>query len=50
MTQEELDALPEHPGPIYQGEDDIMIIWDRQGRAWMTGWVNGKHVKKRLHV
>jgi hypothetical protein len=48
LTQDELDALPEDDGPLYQGDDDYFLISDRQGRLWMTGWVGYVQYKRRL--
>lgn len=40
--------------PVFEGEtgaffqkDDDGLYEDRQGRCWFTGWLNGRHVKRR---
>jgi hypothetical protein len=48
MTQEELDALPEANGPLYQGPNDIIMICDRRGVFWMTGWAGDVLCKRRM--
>jgi len=48
MTQDELDALPIYNGPLYQGPDDLLMVQDRRGQMWMTGWANGVLCKRRM--
>jgi hypothetical protein len=35
-------------GALYQGENDIMLIEDRHGRFWTTGWAGGVLYKRRM--
>jgi hypothetical protein len=32
---------------LYQDEHDVMLMEDRQGRVWTTGWHGGVHYKRR---
>jgi hypothetical protein len=48
MTQAEFEALPEIRDfvALFMGPDDGEWV-DTEGVRWMTGWLNGVHVKRR---
>lgn len=48
MTQDELDQLPDvttQQCALFQDEDDG-TFQDLNGTWWLTGWLNGQHVKR----
>lgn len=44
-------CIPVWEGPVgcmFQGPDDALLIEDRQGRVWTTGWISGVLYKRRM--